>query len=102
MPQPNTFYIRGRLGLKGWVVVFVALTLVLAIAIAIAVVAVGVFLFLLPAIVIAAALYYLFWRVKFPRRRYGARQPTIIDGEFRSVDSPDLQSNPREDETRPN
>jgi hypothetical protein len=93
MPQPVEFRIRG-LGWRGWLMILVSLSVFLAIIVAIAVVAVGVFLFLLPLLVVSAAIYYLFGRNIF-RPRYGrAKQPTVIDGEFRILDASEIDRKP--------
>src|SRR5258706_3845329 len=69
MPRRTNFRVVGRPGLRGWLIILVAVSMIVAIAVAIAVVAIGVFLFLLPLLIVAAALYYVFWRTKL-RRRY--------------------------------
>ena len=91
MPQRGDFRVVGRPGLRGWLIILVALSMIVAIAVAIAVVAIGVFLFLLPVLVVAAALYYVFGRAKFRRRYRQGKAPVIIDGEFRRVDASDME-----------
>ena len=96
MTQPRQFRILPRLGLRGWLTVGLALATSLAILAAVAVVALGVLLFLLPVLAVATVLYYLFpSRFRTAHYQRGS-QSTIIDGEFRVVDSAQLEKLPEE------
>ena len=97
------FRMSGRLGFKGWLTILVALTVVVAIGVAIAIVAVSVFLFLLPVLAVAAAIYYLLWRLRVYRARQQApKEPVIIDGEFRILDAAEIERDPQGDGARGN
>jgi hypothetical protein len=95
MPQPMGFHLR--LGWSGWLALGLALGLLLAIAAAIAVVLVAVLIILLPVVVVAALVYFL-----FPGLRYkspgGRLTPDIIEGEYRIVVPPSVETDrPREE-----
>jgi hypothetical protein len=92
MTQQGQFRILPRLGWRGWTVLIAWLAILAAVGIAFTVIAFGIFLFLLPVFVVATLLYYLFP----PRRRSAPGRPqpentTIIDGEFRVVDAPEIE-----------
>jgi len=92
------FRVSGRLGFKGWLTILVALTVVVAIGVAIAIVAVSVFLFLLPVLAVAAAIYYLLWRLRvYPARQQAPEEPVIIAREFRILDAAEIERDPRGD-----
>jgi hypothetical protein len=91
MTQPGQFRIWPRLGLKGWTILIAWLAILVAVLITFTVIAFGIFLFLLPVLAIVMLLYYLFpsrFRTAHYRRTEDA---TIIDGEFRVVDSPQVE-----------
>jgi hypothetical protein len=95
MTQPGQFRIWRQVGLRGWITLILALILTVVILVTIAAVAIGILLFLLPVFVLGALLYYLFP----PKFRPAAqrREDTIIDGEFRVVDSIEIDRKPPEE-----
>ena len=60
--------------------------LILALIVAFFVLALGIFLLLLPALALAAAIFYLFGGRRSPVSRGGAANDRIIDGEYRVVE----------------
>ena len=90
MTQPGQFRIWPRLGLRGWTTLIIWLAMLVAILIAFMVIAFGVFLFLLPVLAIVTVLYYLFSRFRTAHDRR-TKEITIIDGEFRVVDSAEIE-----------
>ena len=91
MTQPADFRIWPRLGWRVWATLILALMVTFAILIAIAAIALGVFLFLLPVLAVMAVLYYLFPSRFRPARYRHTRESAIIDGEFRVVDSVEIE-----------
>jgi predicted lipid-binding transport protein (Tim44 family) len=83
MPQPTDFHIR--LGWSGWLALILALGLILTLATAVAVLLLGVFIILLPVMLVGAVLFYLFPGLRY-RRQDQAREPDILEGEYRVVD----------------
>ena len=91
MTQPGQFRIFPRLGFRGWTILIVWLALLVAILITFTLIAFGLFLFFLPVLAIVTLLYYLF-PSRFRNPRYGRTEDaTIIDGEYRIVDSPQVE-----------
>jgi cobalamin synthase len=90
MTQPRQFRIWPRLGLRGWVTLIFALAVTLAILVAITAVALGIVLFLLPVLAVAALLFYLFPSMFRPAQSR-RKDATIIDGEYRVVDSAEIE-----------
>jgi hypothetical protein len=90
MTQPGQFRIWPRLGLRGWTILIIWLAMLAAVLIAFMVIAFGVFLFLLPVLAIVTVLYYLFPRLRTAHYRR-TKETTIIDGEFRVVDSAEIE-----------
>ena len=91
MPQPMGFHVR--LGWSGWLTLLIVLGLVFAIAAVVAIVLLGVFIILLPVALVSALLLYLFPSLR-NRRPGKARDPDIIDGEYRIVDPRQLERRP--------
>jgi hypothetical protein len=60
--------------------------LILALIVAFFVLALGIFLLLLPALALAAAIFYLFGGRRSPIGRGSAANDRIIDGEYRIVE----------------
>jgi hypothetical protein len=91
MTQPGQFRIWPRLGFRGWTILIAWFALVVAILITFTLIAFGLFLFFLPVFAILMLLYYLF-PSRFRTARYRRTEDaTIIDGEFRVVDSPQVE-----------
>jgi len=97
MTQPGQFRVWRVLGLRAWITLILALLVTVAILVAIAAVAIGVFLFLLPIFVVIALLYYLFPSKFRTARHYRREEASIIDGEFRVVDSVEIEQKPPEE-----
>jgi hypothetical protein len=96
MTQPGQFRIFPRLGLRGWAFLIAWLAILVAVLITFTVIAFGIFLFLLPVLAIVTLLYYLF-PSRFRTARYGRpKDTTIIDGDYRVVDSPEIERRPEE------
>jgi hypothetical protein len=95
MTQPGQFRIWPRLGLRGWTILIVWLAILVAVLIAFTLIAFGIFLFLLPILAILMLLYYLF-PSRFRAAHY-TKDATIIDGEYRVVDSPEIERRRSED-----
>jgi hypothetical protein len=98
MTQPGQFRIWPRLGLRGWAILIIWLAMLVAVLIAFTVIAFGIFLFLLPILAIVTLLYYLF-PSRFRTAHYNrTKESTIIDGEFRVVDSVEIERKRPEEE----
>ncbi|HXJ01982.1 MAG TPA: hypothetical protein VNH44_12225 [Micropepsaceae bacterium] len=96
MTQPREFRIQ-RLGLRAWLTLIGVLIIAVAILFAITAVAIGVLLFLLPVFAVSALLYYLF-PPKFRADPQNKRKDTsIIDGEYRVVDTAEIGREPPEE-----
>jgi hypothetical protein len=106
MPQPLYFRFRSRPGLAGWATILIVLALIIALILVVAIVAVGVFIFVLPVLALSALLYYLLPGVRIrtgqPERPAPGREPQVIDGEFRVVDSTESDRASLDDRTRGN
>jgi hypothetical protein len=90
MTQPRQFRIWPRLGLRGWLTLIIALVVLVAVLIAIAALALGILLFLLPVIAVVAVLFYIFPSMFRPAKSR-RKDTTIIDGEYRVVDSAEIE-----------
>ena len=77
------------LGFKAWLTLGLALILTVGILFVLAVIALGAFLVILPVLLIMIAVYALSPKRKPESRRRRAGEPTVVDGEFRVVDSPE-------------
>jgi hypothetical protein len=80
---------RIQFGLKGWAAIGVGIAVVLTAGL----LAIGLFIFMLPILIVAPALFYFAHRSKtIPASaqrstEYKTSQGTVIDGEFRVIDS---------------
>jgi hypothetical protein len=89
-PQNNPRVHILRFGLRGWAAIGEA-TVVL---VAVAVLALGLFVLFLPILLLAPVLYYFLPRPKgYSLRRQQPKDSTIIEGEFRMIDSSDIEKN---------
>ena len=92
MYELRSFRFQGRLGLFGCALLFGAFLVTVAAAIF----AGGILLLLVPVMIASALAQYFLWRWRFRRlAAKGARDVTIIDGEYRVIDPDGGAKNPR-------
>jgi hypothetical protein len=92
MPQRLRFSVSRRLSFRAWLTILLATALVVAVGIAMAVLAIGIFVILVPAMIVASAVYYVLQRAGFrPVRSQEPREPRIVDGEFRIIDTHEIE-----------
>ena len=96
MTQPGEFRIWPRLGLRAWVTLIIFLVMTAALLIVIAAIAFGLLLFLLPVFAMGAILFYLFPSKFRPTQQW--RKDETIDGEFRVVNTAEIEKKPPENE----